>query len=134
MSIRRILVFSLLVIVSSNPERGAAGQQAEAVASLLTLLANPAELDGKVIEVVGYLSHDVGLTLYLTRDHAKAYDIASAIAIEEPDASLEKCAGAYVRVVGRFGRSRLVRRSVYMVAASWWRGKREVFVLCFTTQ
>ena len=98
-------LFTLLVFFCSYPGNALARQQADVVTSLVMLLTNPAGYDGKVVEVVGYLERDVGLTLYLTRDHARAWDIASAISIEQLDASPGKCAGAYVRVIGRFGQS-----------------------------
>ena len=105
--IKRYMVplFTLLVIFCSYPGNALARQQADVVTSLVMLLTNPAGYDGKVVEVVGYLQRGLGLRLYLTRDHAQAGDIASAIELEQPDASPGKCAGAYVQVIGRFGQS-----------------------------
>jgi len=95
----------LQVFLCLPVHQASARQQADTVVSLVVLLTNPVESEGQIVEVVGYLSRDVGLTLYLTEDHAKAYDIASAIAIEEPNAQVGACAGAYVRLVGKFGKS-----------------------------
>ena len=98
-------LFTLLVFFCSYPGNALARQQADVVTSLVMLLTNPEAYDGKVVGVVGYPQLGPGLPLYLTRDHAKARDIASAIELEQPDASPGKCAGAYVQVIGRFGQS-----------------------------
>ena len=96
---------SILSFIGCSPHSSNAEEPADIVVSMVALLANPAEAEGRVIQVSGYLQHDVGLKLYLTRDHAEIADAVSAIAVQMPDASVVACAGAYAMVVGKFGRS-----------------------------
>ena len=75
--------------------------------SLVTLLANPSKYDNIHVETTGFLRYAGGPVVFLTRDHAKAYDIASGIPLDVPDEKRKSlkdasCYDKYVRVIGRF--------------------------------
>ena len=79
----------------------AAGQDPASV-SMVDLLANEERYVARVIEVVGYLHVDT--SLYLTKEHAEAFDGLSAVLVSdtsEGDITSSPCIGSYVRVRGK---------------------------------
>lgn len=79
----------------------------DALAVARTLLTKLAEFDNLHIRTMGFLANEGGAVLFLSRDHAKAYDIASDIPLRVPDEKLESlrnsgCFDKYVYVEGRF--------------------------------
>jgi hypothetical protein len=100
-----VCLFSVLYLTACSARPSNAEEPADVVVSMVGLLTNPEKAEGQVVQVAGYLQHDAGLQLYLTRDHAEIADAMSSIRVQMPDASIVHCAGAYAIVVGRFGRS-----------------------------
>ena len=72
--------------------------------SLVNIIANPKSFEGKRVGVYGYLTSQ-GFALYLSKDHAKIRDIATAIQVENIDvnesALSEHCGEKYARIEGR---------------------------------
>ena len=99
--------FSTLVVgallIACNPS----GSDARRVVSLVGLLATPEQFIGEKVAVRGYLTRHGGLTLYLTSEHAAAYDVASSVIVLDPtqEATLSQstCADSFVEIRGTFG-------------------------------
>lgn len=75
--------------------------------SLVALLAHPSDYDNRHIETMGFLAHEGEPAIHLTREHARAFDIASGVLLTVPDGSLKSlrnsgCFDKYVDVLGRF--------------------------------
>lgn len=108
MRIARMLVSMCLVIVISACQSVSEDRESWLInTSLVTLLANPSEYDNIHVETTGFLAYEGDPVVFLTRDHAKAYDIASGIPLSVPDEKLKSlknssCYDKYVRVIGRF--------------------------------
>jgi hypothetical protein len=75
--------------------------------SLVDLIVRPQELENRRIMVSGFLSRDANLYLYLTEDHAKLEDIASAVLVDSDGLvglAANHCLERYVSAVGSFGK------------------------------
>lgn len=104
-STRRIAVYlAFLVLLVAVPVGSAcAGEPDQRIVSMVQLLSRPAEFEGKVVLVKGYLKAGFGMRLYLTKEHANMADSASSIPVETPGPELMKCVDSYVAVSGVFG-------------------------------
>jgi hypothetical protein len=77
-------------------------------ASLSDLLVNADRYAGRRIAVYGYLDRNVGLDLFLTKDHAEGRDFVSAISVADTDnmdVYESGCLDSYVVLTGTFIRS-----------------------------
>lgn len=90
----------LVILLSLAPATVRAGEPEHRIVSMLDLLTRPAEFEGKIVAVQGYLPE--GMRLYLTKDHAAIADSPSSIAVEALP-QLMGCIDAYVHVSGLFG-------------------------------
>jgi len=108
MRIARMLVSVCLAVVISTSHSVSEDRESWLInTSLVTLLANLSEYDKIHVETTGFLAYEGGPVVFLTRDHAKAYDIASGIPLTVPDEKRESlknssCYDKFVRVLGRF--------------------------------
>lgn len=108
MRIARMLVSACLVVVMSACQSVPEDRESWLInTSLVTLLANPSQYDNIHVETTGFLTDAGGPVVFLTRDHAKAYDIASGIPLTVPDEKRESlknssCYDKFVRFLGRF--------------------------------
>lgn len=108
MRIARLVVSTCLVVVISACQSVSEDRESWLVgASLVTLLANPSKYDNIHVSTMGFLAQAGGPVVFLTRDHAKAYDIISGIPLtvsDEKRKSLNNssCFDKYVQVLGRF--------------------------------
>ena len=73
--------------------------------SLVELIVSPELHKGNVVQTSGFLTHGIGLDIYLTAAHARMGDVASAIAVYPVDDRIGRCAGDFVIIVGEFNRS-----------------------------
>lgn len=73
----------------------------------MTLLSNPSDYDNIHVATMGFLALAGDPVVFLTHEHAKAYDIVSGIPLTAPDEALKtlknsSCFDKYVDVTGRF--------------------------------
>ena len=101
--VRALIVISALILAAPAHS----SQRNEMPVSLVQLLANPQKYEHRFVWVIGYLERLPNLMLYLTKNHARIFDIASAIDIHDTTAGgeliLSTCVSNWVRVRGVFG-------------------------------
>jgi hypothetical protein len=103
MQLGRLLVsLWLMVGVSACQSVSTLGESSLIWLSLVTLLGNPPEYDNIHVETMGFLADERVPDLFLTRDHAEAYDVTSGIPLESDEAISSDCFNKYVYVIGRF--------------------------------
>ena len=108
MRIARVLVSMCLVAVISACQSVKEDRESWLIwTSMVTLLANPSEFDKIHVRTMGYLADEGGPVLFLTRDHAKGFDVSSGIPLTVPDGKLKAlrnsgCFDKHVYVRGRF--------------------------------
>jgi hypothetical protein len=70
---------------------------------MVELIASPEKWEGRVVSVSGYFNVENGM-LFLTREHASARDLESAVPVGGSTGPVDfgDCSSAVSRVVGRF--------------------------------
>ena len=103
MRLWRLLVsLWLVVVVSACQSVSTLGESSLIWISLVTLLGNPPEYDNIHVETMGFLVDERVPDLFLTRDHAEAYDVSSGIPLLSDEGISSNCFDRYVYVIGRF--------------------------------
>lgn len=114
------LIVAFTVVKVAEPSVATSGEQERIAVSLVSLLATPERFEGKFVHVVGYLTSGPALHLYLSKEHAKIFDLPSSIFINDtsPGGTLTQssCEGRFVRVRGVFGRYEGVQPAIVEVA------------------
>lgn len=118
----RLNVFAILVLSVGYSLSHASAPEKVAQCSLIRLIGNPAELDGRMVQVSGYLAEAQGLHLFLTHEYAEAYDRMSAIQVRETfDAKLiqSDCHPAFVTLQGRYSSAQEPGESAHLTEVQW---------------
>lgn len=129
--------FSALAVGALLMACDSSDSDATRVVSLVGLLATPEKFIGEKVAVRGYLARHGGLNLYLTSEHAAAYDSASSLIVLDPTegAALTQspCADSFVEIRGTFGigfqMGTVIRdvKSVFRFPGGYcWRSDRQV--------
>lgn len=102
-SIRAILVVFFLAAIYFPGENSAEAQDGSLTyyTSMVNLLVQPANFEGKKISLVGYLARNDSPFVYLSREHALLNDISSGFPVYVESLSVSECMNRFVRVTGR---------------------------------
>ena len=136
-----LMIFTLLSFFSSDvigAKKNQSIPHAQYAVSMVDLIVRPEQFThwDSSIQVAGFLAKHANLYLFLTKAHAKIYDMTSAIpfSLGDSDISLENssCVGQFVSVIGRIKKDpdgELVISHVIQVRAS---GKGWGLLPCWT--
>ena len=102
-----LLIFGIENCIAQNSEKTIfdfSEKNAEKI-SLIELIANPTKYDGKVIEVMGFLSLEFeGQALYLQKDDYEYFNLKNGVSILASISEEEKknCHLKFVSIIGKF--------------------------------
>ena len=98
---RSVIMASWLSLFSASGMPGPAEARSIKPVSMLELLMEGRKYLDLDVVVIGYLNSDTALRLYLTEDHARAWDARSSVLVGEYEGITEsKCISHYVSLTG----------------------------------